>query len=227
MTKAPQAGRVKTRLTPPLTPDEAAALNVCFLRDTAGAITRADERTHGVGVYTPIGSEAAYRDIFPDNFYLVPQRGDAFGERLNYAVDDLLTVGFQACCLIDSDSPTVTTEVFRRAAAELLSGEDRIVLGPSDDGGYYLIGTNSLHRQLFERIDWSTERVFTQTIDRAREIGIEPVILPTFYDIDERATLRRLCSDFFEQQNNGEAPATRAFLAQLIEREGRERIWPQ
>src|SRR3954447_22597588 len=75
MTKAPQAGRVKTRLSPPLTPDEAAALNICFLRDTARAISRADARARGVGVYTPVGEESAYRDILPGDFYLIPQRG--------------------------------------------------------------------------------------------------------------------------------------------------------
>src|SRR5437868_13973958 len=92
MTKAPQAGRVKTRLTPPLSPEEAASLNICFLRDTSAAIlTGARGRNaQGVGVYTPAGSEAAYREILPYEFILVPQRGDAFGERLLAATDDLL-----------------------------------------------------------------------------------------------------------------------------------------
>src|SRR5436190_18240787 len=75
MTKAPQAGRVKTRLTPPLSPEEAAALNTCFLQDTAAAISRvsAGERAQGVAVYTPRGSEAAYSEILPEDFILVPQ----------------------------------------------------------------------------------------------------------------------------------------------------------
>src|SRR5205809_7039681 len=84
MTKAPQAGRVKTRLTPPLSPEEAAALNTCFLRDTAAAILETTEggKAQGVGVYTPAGSEAAYTGILPEQFILVPQRGEASGERL-------------------------------------------------------------------------------------------------------------------------------------------------
>lgn len=226
MTKAPQAGRVKTRLSPPLTPDEAAALNICFLRDTARAISQADARAHGVGVYTPVGEESAYQEIFPGDFYLIPQRGDSFGERLSDAAEDLLGVGFAACCLIDSDSPTVTAEAFRRATDELLRDDERIVIGPSDDGGYYLIGMKRLHTRLFEEIDWSTEHVLAQTIARAREIGIEAVMLPTSYDIDDRKTLCRLCSDLFEHGNE-DAPATKQFLRELIEREGRERIWPQ
>jgi rSAM/selenodomain-associated transferase 1 len=226
MTKAPQAGRVKTRLTPPLAPEEAAALNVCFLRDTASAIARSSRQARGVGIYTPVGEEAAYRDILPNDFYMLAQRGDSFGERLSNAIEDLLSVGFAGCCLIDSDSPTVTSHAFREAVDALLSDRQRIVIGPSDDGGYYLIGMRQMHRQLFEQIDWSTDRVLSQTVERAREIGYEPVMLPTFYDIDDRVTLRRLCSDLFER-DNGDAPATRQFLAQLIEREGRERIWPQ
>src|SRR5437879_5966282 len=90
MTKAPQAGRVKTRLTPPLSSEEAATLNICFLRDTAAAISRTTGRVRalGVGVYTPRGAEAAYSGILPEEFILVPQRGDAFGERLTAAMDD-------------------------------------------------------------------------------------------------------------------------------------------
>ena len=144
MTKAPQAGRVKTRLVPPLTPEEAAELNKCFLRDTAAAISSACSRrpagdegkcefehagaSHseaataacGIAVYTPIGAESAYTDILPVDFSLLPQRGDKFGERLYFAVEDLFKCGFGSVCLIDSDSPTVPAENFAEAV-ELLS----------------------------------------------------------------------------------------------------------
>src|ERR1700676_789529 len=84
MTKAPQAGKVKTRLTPPLTPEEAAKLNICFLRDLSQSITQActEAPAHGVGVYTPVGAEDAYDDILPKGFFLISQRGLDFGERL-------------------------------------------------------------------------------------------------------------------------------------------------
>jgi rSAM/selenodomain-associated transferase 1 len=174
MTKAPQAGRVKTRLVPPLTPDEASELNKCFLRDTAVAISSAcgrrpvgDEETtaraSAIAVYTPVGAESAYSDILPADFSLLPQRGDRFGERLYFAVEDLFKCGFESVCLIDSDSPTVPPENFAEAVEKLSTAEDRVVLGPSDDGGYYLIGVKKPHRQLFEQIDWSTERVLNQT----------------------------------------------------------------
>ncbi|CAN5611239.1 TIGR04282 family arsenosugar biosynthesis glycosyltransferase [soil metagenome] len=232
MTKVPRPGRVKTRLSPPLSPDEAAALNTCFLRDTAAAIELScgEARARGVGVYTPVGEESAYGDILPSGFELVPQRGDLFGERLTLAAEDLLSVGFESVCLIDSDSPTVPQQAYARAAQILSRLGDRIVFGPSDDGGYYLIGMKQLHRRLFEEITWSTEHVAEQTVARAREIGVEVELLPTWYDVDDRATLRRLCDELLGGANADNAgyaaPATREFLQGILAREGRERVWP-
>lgn len=232
MTKAPQAGRVKTRLTPPLSPEEAAALNICFLRDTAAAISLITSETNaqGVAVYTPVGAEAAYIGILPNDFVLVPQRGNGFGDRLSAATQDLLRLGFDSLCLIDSDSPTVPEKAFAQAVDFLARGEDSVVLGPSDDGGYYLIGLKKLHPRLFEAIDWSTERVLEQTIAAAHEMSLQVHLLPTWYDVDDRSTLSRLCHEFFASngsQNNGfGAPATRGFLSELLDREGRSRIWP-
>jgi hypothetical protein len=230
MTKVPQAGRVKTRLTPPLSPEEAAAMNTCFLRDTAAAIsgTTKGGKAQGVGVYTPVGSEDAYAKILPSEFILVPQRGDAFGERLLAATDDLLELGFASLCLIDSDSPTVPEAAFSQAVEFLSRPEDCVVLGPSNDGGYYLIGLKKAHRRLFEQIDWSTERVFEQTVAAAREINLPVHLLQTWYDVDDRATLSHLCRELFGANGTEgfAAPATRDFLSTVFEREGRNRIWP-
>lgn len=228
MTKAPRAGQVKTRLVPPLTHDEAAQLNSCFLHDTASAISNAaPEAARGIAVYTPLGAEAVYADILPLNFELIPQRGEGFGERLYFAAEDLFKCGFESVCLIDSDSPTVPAESFAQAVELLRLPGDRIVLGPSDDGGYYLIGLKKLHREVLERIEWSTERVFDQTLQRASEIGVEVKLLPMGYDIDDRAALQRLCGELLTDNSRDDvAPATRKFLSEIIEREGRDRIWP-
>ena len=224
MTKAPLPGSVKTRLQPPLTAAEAAALNVCFLRDTARAITEAGPAARGVAVFTPPGSQSTYDGILPPDFPFVPQRGDSFGERLRNAVSDLLGAGFGACCLIDSDSPTVPAHVFA-AAVEALA-HDRVVIGPSNDGGYYLIGMKRLHAEIFEAIDWSTQRVLAQTLQRANDIQLEVEMLPAFSDVDDAASLGALCDELLGTTRNT-APATRAFLEQLIASEGRGRIWPE
>jgi len=217
MTKAPRAGHVKTRLVPPLTPDEAAQLNVCFLRDTAAAIQQACKSTAvGVGVYTPPGSEAAYADILPRQFHLLPQRGNSFGQRLAFAIDDLLSSSFASVCLIDSDSPTVQSAAYSQAIALLSRPGDRIILGPSDDGGYYLIGMKENHHELFENVNWSTERVLEQTRQRAAQLGLEVLLLPTGYDIDDATTLRRLCDELLSDKCDPDiAPETRKFLAEL------------
>jgi len=226
MTKAPRAGAVKTRLQPPLTAEEAAALNACFLRDTAAAISNAGEAAAGVAVYAPADAAGEYATIFPPDFALIPQRGDGFGERLSNAATDLLALGFEACCLIDSDSPTVPAAQFEEAVRILAhGGDDAVVLGPSDDGGYYLIGMRQLHPLLFENIEWSTERVFEQTRSAAARAGLALHLLATGFDVDDRATLRRLCDELLGR-DNAAAPFTKKFLRDLIAREGGDRIWP-
>ncbi len=231
MTKAPQAGRVKTRLTPPLLPEEAAALNERFLRDTASAIAEATTQAPaaGVGVYTPVGAERAYHQILPHDFYLITQREGDFGKRLADATADLLAVGFNAVCLIDSDSPTVPVAAYVEAITTLNQSANAVVLGPSDDGGYYLIGMTKLHRAVFEEIDWSTERVAKQTITQAEKCGLNVHLLPTWYDVDERETLARLCRELLSGDNrNAEgfaAPATREYLSALVQKD-QARVWP-
>ena len=95
-----------------------------------------------------------------------------------------------------------------------------MVLGGSDDGGYYLIGIKRLHHRLFEQIDWSTERVFEQTLERAREIGLRAELLPTWYDVDDAATLERLRRELAAPSGAGsgrgyDAKHTRAYLQTL------------
>ena len=236
MTKAPRAGEVKTRLVPPLTKEEAAQLNKCFLQDTGAAISACCSRltapnpgrptVHGIAVYTPVGAESDYADILPADFSLLSQRGENFGDRLYFAAEDLFKCGFNAVCLIDSDSPTIPAENFTKAIELLSLPGDHIVLGPCDDGGYYLIGLKQLHREVFEQIDWSTERVFEQTRQRARQIDARVHELPRGFDVDDRAALHRLCDELLgENARDSVAPRTQEFLRKLIAREGRKRIW--
>lgn len=225
MAKAPRPGMVKTRLQPPLNAEEAAALNVCFLRDTAENIASVarDGGAHGLICYTPVGDEAAFDGLLPNGFALIAQRGDGFGERLLYAAEDILSCGFRAVCLIDSDSPTLPSNALHVAVKELAKPGERVVLGPSEDGGYYLIGMKRPEPRVFERITWSTERVYAETIDRVREARIELVELPRWYDVDDAKALVVLDRELL----NGERPEfatvdgfdarwTREFLAERV-----------
>jgi rSAM/selenodomain-associated transferase 1 len=194
MAKAPKAGHVKTRLSPPLDFQQAAALNIAFLSDTIACLKEVEAAAEANAVisYTPVGEEANFAGIVPDQVPLVPQRGEGFGERLRFTAEDLFAAGFSAVCLIDSDSPTVPTSAYVDAVGRLLTNEDCAVLGPSDDGGYYLIGVNASHPRLFEDIDWSTARVAEQTRLRAQELDLPMYSLPMWFDVDDRQTLARL-----------------------------------
>jgi uncharacterized protein len=218
MAKAPRPGKVKTRLTPPLTPDQASALNICFIRDTTENIHEVTETSNSAGLvaYTPVGDERAFDGLLPNGFQLLAQRGDGFGERLLHACEDLFACGFSAVCLIDSDSPTLPQDALLQAVERLSRAGDRMVLGGSDDGGYYLIGLKRPHHRLFEHIDWSTERVFEQTQKRAREIGLSTELLPTWYDVDDAATLERLRRELAAPLDAGyDAKHSRAYLQRL------------
>ena len=231
MMKAPSVGGVKTRLVPPLRPDEAAALNICFLRDVTAVIETACAAglADGFVAYTPIGQEARFDGVLPRRFRLLPQRGASLGERLFHAVEDFLAFGYQATCLINSDSPTLPAGVILEAVNALQQPGDRVVLGPADDGGYYLIAMKRAHLRLFEDIAWSTERVLAITLDRAREIALETRLLPSWYDVDDATSLCRLFQELFttncEEKTPGyAAPHTRGYLQQLVEADGGKRL---
>jgi rSAM/selenodomain-associated transferase 1 len=194
MAKAPRAGTVKTRLLPLLSSEEAAALSRCFIRDMAVNIAKLlrDRRNVGVVAFTPAGEEGAFAGLLPAKFRLLPQRGRDLGERLLHVAEDLFGVGFDAVCLINSDSPTLPRSYLGDAAALLRKPEDRVAFGEAEDGGYYLIGLKKPHRHLFHNIEWSTERVLAQSIERARQITLDVARLPAWYDVDDMESLRRL-----------------------------------
>jgi rSAM/selenodomain-associated transferase 1 len=221
MAKAPRAGKVKTRLAPPLTLEQSAALNICFLRDTAANIATV-EGAAGLICYTPVGDEEAFDGLLPKTFALIPQRGDGFGERLLLAAQDILDCGFGAVCLIDSDSPTLPHTALKAAVNMLAQDGDRVVLGGSDDGGYYLIGLKQPHAAVFDRITWSTASVYQETLERAAEAGLTLIELPLWYDVDDGATLCILAAEVLEGTRPSfasidgyNAVATRQFLDTL------------
>jgi len=164
-----------------------------------------------------VGEEAAFQSILDGGALLLPQRGDGFGERLLATAEDLFACGFSAVCLIDSDSPTVPTAEFAAAVKLLLGAGTRAVLGPSEDGGYYLIGLQEPIAHLFQDITWSTDVVTAQTLERASEAGLLVELLQPWYDVDDDASLARLHEELFDRQSTISrgyaAPHTREYLA--------------
>jgi uncharacterized protein len=226
MAKAPGAGRTKTRLSPLLSPHEATQLGCCFLRDMTANIALAG-RSMAIDAYVafaPAGTEAAFDGlvepgtgfVLADGSMPAPGGVAGLGTCLLQAVSALLDRGYGAVALLNADSPNLPTARLIEAARLLESPEDRVVLGPTSDGGYYLIGMKTPHAQLFRDIDWSTPRVGEQTRERAADLGLALVELAPWYDVDDAASLRELLRDLQPVSRTGEAaypaPATVRFL---------------
>jgi rSAM/selenodomain-associated transferase 1 len=221
MAKAPRQGEVKTRLVPPLSGAEAAALSGAFIRDVADNILAAAQAApiDGYIAYSPPGSADVFTALLPAEIGLLPPRRIGLGDSLFDAAGDLLAAGYGAACLVNADSPTLPTALLVEAARALAPPGDRLVLGPAVDGGYYLIGLKHPHRRLFDAIAWSTDRVLRQTTERAAEIGLETITLPAWYDIDDVASLRQLADELKSDGRTGyPAPHTVAVLRRLLDR---------
>ena len=217
--KTPAPGKSKTRLSPPLRPEECASISSCFIQDlsrTIGLLAE-DGDVIGTALYTPRGSEAALRTLLPNRFELAPQCDGDFGERLLQGTADLLDAGHAGAILVNSDSPTLPLSILR-AAVDALEQGDNVVLSPAFDGGYTLVGLSKLHRRLFADIPWSTDAVYRMTLDRAREIGLPVVSVPPWYDVDDAASLQMLEDELsgripaFSKIPGADAAATRRFL---------------
>jgi uncharacterized protein len=194
MAKASAPGRAKTRLVPPLTFDEAAALNTAFLQDVADNLLLAagEAGIAGYAAFGPPGSEDFFHRTLPHGIALIDAWLPNFGDCLLHTIGQIFARGHAAAVVLNSDSPTLPTSFLVETAEVLARPGDRAVLGPSSDGGYYLLGLKTAHRRMFEDIAWSTERVADQTLERAREIGLTVHTLPVWYDVDDIESLRRL-----------------------------------
>lgn len=190
MAKAPRAGEVKTRLCPPLTGPEAAGLYRSFLQDKIEQVRTLRGASPAIA-YAPEAERPLFQGLSPD-FRLVAQRGPDLGARLATGFAEFLGNGHAGAVAIDSDTPTLPTEYLAEAVAGLRRGDVDLVLGPSEDGGYYLIGLREPHPELFEGIRWSTSEVTPETLRRAKEKGLRVALLPTWYDVDTPADLARL-----------------------------------
>jgi uncharacterized protein len=205
MAKASVPGLTKTRLVPPLTLEQAAALNTAFLQDVAEnlmlaarlATPRAD--IAGYAAYCPAGAQEFFHRTLPAAIGLIDSALPNFGDCLFQTIQQILARGHVSAVVLNADSPTLPTAFLIETAAMLSLPGDRAVLGPSRDGGYYLLGLKTAHRRLFDDIAWSTEWVAEQTLQRACEIGLEVRQLPFWYDVDDIECLRRLraelCND--------------------------------
>lgn len=208
MAKRPAPGQTKTRLSPPLSPEHACSLYERFLMDTI-ALMRAVPETQPVIVYLPEEEEAYFSELAPD-FQRLPQRGPDLGLRLENALSHYLGLGYKRVVIMDSDSPTLPGEYLRQAF-EALEDHD-VVIGPCDDGGYYLIGMKRRAPRLLKEVRMSTPQVTAETLALADKMGLKVAQLPAWYDVDDAESLRRLCQEL-DLLADSRAIHTRRFLS--------------
>ncbi len=191
MAKVPMAGEVKTRLCPPLTPVQAAALARCFLQDRVEQLT-ALAVGEAMVAFAPRDRAAELRALLPASVRLVLQVGEDLGARLDHLLTALLEEGYAGAIAVDADNPTLPSSYLEAACHELLGDTADIVVGPAEDGGYYLIGLRQPAPFLFRQVAWSTPAVFDETVKRARAAGLRIQILPPWFDVDRGPDLARL-----------------------------------
>ncbi len=215
LAKAPAAGMTKTRLCPHLTPEEAAAFAAASLLDTL-AVARSIEGcalwlAHPPGAAAPL--VALLGDDLPPAFAIPP--GDV-GMAMCAAIECALGHHATQVVLIGSDLPSLPPTHIEHAFARLDEGAD-VILGPAEDGGYYLIAATAPHPALFTDIAWSTDAVYAQTVAKVEASGLSLATVPPWYDIDGVADLRR-CMDDLAAHPDHPATATRAFLRAVKDR---------
>ena len=215
--KRPVPGRVKTRLSPPLSPGEAAELYRCMLLDLlakGGALAGVDP-----WLFHEPDAEAApfFAEVAP-GMPCAPQDGTDLGERMANAFRRLAT-GYGGIAIIGTDLPDLPMAYVEEAFRRLDAGEADAVLGPADDGGYYLVAMGELHAELFRDVPWSSEEVLATTLARAEEAGIAVSLLPVWHDVDTVDDLQR--PELLDAANG--TPLTREFIGTWLKGGGEPR----
>lgn len=187
----PIPGETKTRLSPPLSQEQAAHLYECFLLDTLEIMRQVPGVERSLA-YLPEDARHYFSRLAPD-MTLIPQHGDSLGERLENLLTGALEGGVEQCIAVNSDGPSLPVEY-------LISGFTRletcdVVLGPTLDGGYYLIGMKRPHSTLVLNVQMSTSSVLADTLELASQVGLSVSLLPAWYDVDTFADLEYLRRD--------------------------------
>lgn len=186
--KEPVAKQVKTRLCPDFNPGQAAEIYTLFIQDMveemSGIIGAENGSITLALAYSPEGAGGAFDKILPTPLFTFPQQGADLGERLAHIFNKLCGEGYEQVHIINSDSPDMPCSLICESTELLRKPWIDLVLGPCEDGGYYLIGLKRPRLELFQEIPWSTDRVLAMTLERARASGLSYTLLSPWYDID-------------------------------------------
>jgi uncharacterized protein len=211
--RRPQPGRVKSRLSPFLTPEESAYLYDCMVRDLVARTAGLEVDDRYLMYENAEGAEAYFRSL-GGGLILLPQQGEGLGERLSNAFNLLFGKGYTTLAVIGTDSPDLPLAFIHKAFERLEAGSVDVLFGPTEDGGYYLTAMRAPNPELFNEVPWSTNKVLKVSLQRAKEAGLFAELLPHWYDIDEPSDLAR--AELTDTQHD--ACQTRDYLMKLMTR---------
>ncbi len=214
MTKVPQAGNVKTRLQKILAPEGCEKLAEAFLKD---AVNKAKSVCENVFIaFSPPTEFQRLKEILPDESNFIEQTGENLGEKMFNAFQFAFNQKTDSVVMIGTDSPTFPFD-FIEQAFEFLETNSEIVLGKTEDGGFYLIGQKILRREIFENVAWSSPQTFEQVFANIQKLGLHLREVPSWYDTDEEADLIKLKNEIRQSENaKCRAPHTSEWLKQNL-----------
>jgi len=189
VTRAPSS-QGKSRLIEQLRTTDGAGLRTALLQDTL-AVVSAVESDKAL-LYTPSDAAAEIEALTPFDALFLAQRGATLGERMLNGARDLLARGFERVVLVGADLPTLPATYVVDALERLARSPESLVLGPAEDGGYYLIGMTRLHPELFDGVPWGTANVLRRTQEIAAALRVSVELLPMWYDVDQPSDLQRV-----------------------------------
>ncbi len=217
--KKPVAGSVKTRLTPPLTPEESCDLYACFLEDGLRQYDRVCAKLDCDLLirYSPAEASAFFQSWVAQTcpsreVTLRPQQGEDLGARMASALEESFQDGYEQLVIIGSDHPTLPDAYILDAFKSLSDEKCDAVIGKAEDGGYYLIGMKQV-LDCFDGIPWSTSDVLAKTLARLQDAVVR--VLPEWYDVDDLRTLKRCASEIRSAADGALPLRTAQYLEQL------------
>jgi rSAM/selenodomain-associated transferase 1 len=198
-------------MCPPLTPTEATRLYEALLKDSIALVSSLEGIDLAIAI-TPPETTSYFKRIAPPGTLLLPVECIDIGDCLTQALGNLLEMSYPKVLAFNADGPTLPQEHIPTAVQML--DECDVVFGPSEDGGYYLVGLKQLHPELFTNITWSTPQVLSQTMDKIEALGLRAGLLPPWYDVDTDSDLARLQEELTALPND-RLIYTRQFLEKL------------
>ena len=189
MAKVPSAGNVKTRLQPFLSSDECTALSKAFLQDAVKKAKTVCENV--ILAYSPPAEINALKKILPSQNPFIEQTGRDLGEKMFNAFKFVFEDQTDAVVMIGTDSPTFPIDYIEQAF-EFLETNSDVVLGKTEDGGFYLIGLRKLPERIFENVAWSSPETFEQIFENIHRLRLHLREVPSWYDVDEREDFEKL-----------------------------------